>query len=345
MRKVNEKLNSKTRDELQCAKQENKDEGKIRELESQLTQCDADKAKIEQEIAELEAQRGRMNEGPKRFGTDVRHDSERIQHASVESPLGSQMQRKVPAAGVATSRWRSRKKKTRANLSSPGSARQTTPSSLARSSIACGRNTWAAALSIRPIICRRSILLRTRNCSTSWPGKFIENNYDLRWLHRTIATSRTYQLSASPPAVKQEQLTAARRNYASFQLRRLPAEVLVDAVNDATGSHEEFPKQLYLAEKSRAIEVAGVTSREDQEAALELRLQNLRPPAAQRRCAVRLRTRHQHDDRTNSVSRQSPARARENLQRSGQRRETAAKRGRRRPPHRHALPFDGKPAT
>jgi hypothetical protein len=30
-------------------------------------------------------------------------------------------------------------------------------------------------------------------------AKFIENKYDLRWRHRTIAGSRTYELSSAAP--------------------------------------------------------------------------------------------------------------------------------------------------
>lgn len=266
MREVNEKLN-KTREDLQRAKQENKDEGKVRDLESQLAQCNEDKAKIEQEIAELEAQRGRMNEGPKRFGTDVRHNSERIQHASVESPLGSQRSEQFRLLGSDEPMEVGKEKDPRdfvvAWLRSPENP------FFARAMV---NRVWAHYFG-------RGIVDPPDHLSPLNPPshpelldelarKFIENKYDLRWLHRTIAASRTYQLSTSPPAVKSEQLTAAKRNFAYFQLRRLPAEVLVDAVNDATGSQEEFPKQLYLAEKSRAIEVAGVTSREDQEAAL-----------------------------------------------------------------------------
>jgi len=106
--------------------------------------------------------------------------------------------------------------------------------------------------------------------------QFIENKYDLRWLHHTIATSRTYQLSSTPPPNPPDSPLeqggtkggAARRNFSHFQFRRLPAEVLVDAVNQATGSHEEYPPKLYLPEQAKAIEVAGVTSREDQSAAV-----------------------------------------------------------------------------
>src|SRR5207248_7003032 len=61
---------------------------------------------------------------------------------------------------------------------------------------------------------------------------FVRSRYDLRWLHRTILNSRTYQqVSATSP-----ESAADRANYAAFPLRRLPAEVLLDALNAATGT-------------------------------------------------------------------------------------------------------------
>ena len=65
--------------------------------------------------------------------------------------------------------------------------------------------------------------------------QFVQNHYDLKWLHRTILASRTYQQSsATSPANAMD-----RGNYASFSLRRLPAEVLLDALNQATGTTRE----------------------------------------------------------------------------------------------------------
>jgi hypothetical protein len=71
--------------------------------------------------------------------------------------------------------------------------------------------------------------------------RFVENKYDLRWLHRTILSSRTYQQSSdSDPAS-----AADRANYAFFGYRRLPAEVLLDALNQATGTTENLDMQYY----------------------------------------------------------------------------------------------------
>ncbi len=66
--------------------------------------------------------------------------------------------------------------------------------------------------------------------------QFIDNGYDLRWLHRTILSSRTYQQSSTASAANR----VDRTNYAYFYYRRLPAEVLLDALNQATGTSENM---------------------------------------------------------------------------------------------------------
>jgi hypothetical protein len=85
---------------------------------------------------------------------------------------------------------------------------------------------------------------------------FVKNKYDLKWLHRAILTSRTYQQSVQTNATSKTDTV----NYASFYPRRLPAEVLVDAVNHATAGGETYPPELYLPNRARAMEVAGMTS-------------------------------------------------------------------------------------
>jgi hypothetical protein len=64
---------------------------------------------------------------------------------------------------------------------------------------------------------------------------FIQNRYDLKWLHRTILNSRTYQQSSLTNASNRHD----RRNFASFYVRRLPAEVLLDIIDQATGARPE----------------------------------------------------------------------------------------------------------
>ncbi len=70
---------------------------------------------------------------------------------------------------------------------------------------------------------------------------FVKHGYDLKWLHRTILNSRTYQQSST--ATKANDID--RTNYATFYYRRLPAEVLVDALNQATGTTEKMEMQYH----------------------------------------------------------------------------------------------------
>jgi hypothetical protein len=65
---------------------------------------------------------------------------------------------------------------------------------------------------------------------------FARQGYDLKHLMRTIMESRLYQLSATP----NEFNLADTRNFSRSYRRRLPAEVLFDAVNDATGVSDTF---------------------------------------------------------------------------------------------------------
>ena len=64
---------------------------------------------------------------------------------------------------------------------------------------------------------------------------FREHGYDLKWLHREIANSRTYQLSFQPNDTNRHD----EHNFARSVPRRLPAEVAVDAVELATMSDFE----------------------------------------------------------------------------------------------------------
>jgi hypothetical protein len=66
--------------------------------------------------------------------------------------------------------------------------------------------------------------------------ELIESNYDLKHLFRVILNSQTYQLSSVPKSDSPE----AAANFASYPLRRLEAEVLIDAINQLTGSSEKY---------------------------------------------------------------------------------------------------------
>jgi len=58
---------------------------------------------------------------------------------------------------------------------------------------------------------------------------FVEHEFDMKWLHRQIATSDTYQRSWKPNATNRDD----RRNFSRAVPRRLPAEVVYDSVKQA----------------------------------------------------------------------------------------------------------------
>jgi hypothetical protein len=65
---------------------------------------------------------------------------------------------------------------------------------------------------------------------------FIASNFDLKKLVRTICTSSVYGLSSTPTEYNADD----RQNHARYYARRLSAEVLLDAVDAATGSKTQF---------------------------------------------------------------------------------------------------------
>ena len=66
--------------------------------------------------------------------------------------------------------------------------------------------------------------------------EFATQKFDLRHLMKVILASRTYQLSASTRPGNE----ADARFYSHYYARRLPAEVMLDAICDATGVPEKF---------------------------------------------------------------------------------------------------------
>lgn len=65
---------------------------------------------------------------------------------------------------------------------------------------------------------------------------FIESGFDLRELVRVITVSKAYQLSAVP----NEHNIVDRQNYSRFYPKRLQAEVMLDAIDQVTGSQTSF---------------------------------------------------------------------------------------------------------
>ena len=66
--------------------------------------------------------------------------------------------------------------------------------------------------------------------------ELVSSGYDLKHLKRLIFTSTTYQFSSVPRFKGPE----ASANFAGYPLRRVEAEVLIDALNDITGSSDLY---------------------------------------------------------------------------------------------------------
>jgi hypothetical protein len=87
--------------------------------------------------------------------------------------------------------------------------------------------------------------------------EFVAGRYDLKVLCRLILNSQTYQLSSIPRFPSPE----AEANFASYPLRRLEAEVIIDALNAITGTSDLYTSAIpepftYIPEKQPAIAIA-----------------------------------------------------------------------------------------
>jgi hypothetical protein len=92
----------------------------------------------------------------------------------------------------------------------------------------------------------------------AWLEKdFSAHQFDLKYLYRLILNSRTYQLS--PIAGSSDPAAAAQ--FASYPLRRLEAEVLIDAINGITGSSDLYTSAIpepftYIPKDQPAVSIA-----------------------------------------------------------------------------------------
>ncbi len=96
--------------------------------------------------------------------------------------------------------------------------------------------------------------LRSTNPATNAPlldwlaNQVVENRYDLKAVMRLILNSRAYQLTADPNDTNRDD----EQNFSHHYVRRVPAEVLLDAISEVTGSPELFPGR---PRGTRAIEL------------------------------------------------------------------------------------------
>ena len=65
---------------------------------------------------------------------------------------------------------------------------------------------------------------------------FVASGYDMKWLHRQIVSSETYQRSWRPNETNRDDL----RNYSRAIPRRIPAEVIYDAMKQATAKSDQL---------------------------------------------------------------------------------------------------------
>ena len=84
--------------------------------------------------------------------------------------------------------------------------------------------------------------------------QFIAAHFDVKQLMREILNSTTYQLSSLPRSDRPE----AAANFACYAVRRLDAEVLIDALNQITGTTEKYSSAIpepytFVPEDQRAI--------------------------------------------------------------------------------------------
>jgi WD40 repeat protein/mono/diheme cytochrome c family protein len=83
--------------------------------------------------------------------------------------------------------------------------------------------------------------------------EFLKSNFDIRKVQRLICTSRTYQLSVEP----NEWNADDKLNYSHATARRLPAEVLFDALHRVTGAQSKIPG-VAAGTRAAALPDAGV---------------------------------------------------------------------------------------
>jgi hypothetical protein len=67
---------------------------------------------------------------------------------------------------------------------------------------------------------------------------FVGHGFDMKWLHREILNSDAYQRSWKPNDTNQRD----EKNFSRMVLRRLPAEVAMDALKQATASSADLPR-------------------------------------------------------------------------------------------------------
>lgn len=86
--------------------------------------------------------------------------------------------------------------------------------------------------------------------------ELVSHDYDLKHIYRIILNSRAYQLSAEPKEENRNDVA----NFSHYYVRRMDAEVLIDALCMITGTDEKYtsqiPEPFTYIEKQRAVSLA-----------------------------------------------------------------------------------------
>lgn len=91
---------------------------------------------------------------------------------------------------------------------------------------------------------------------------FIASGFDMKWVHREILRSDTYQRSWRPNPTNE----LDKRNFSRALLRRLPAEVVVDAVQQATASDAQVAAmQTDMSQRAILLAGTGIRGNEDRD--------------------------------------------------------------------------------
>lgn len=205
--------------------------------------------KMKQQIADLERRGNLLSEAARRvMHTEVRLDTKTV-FATVTSPIGTQTSERYRLLGQTE------------NIQV---AKGQDPRPLVMEWLRRPDNPYFARALVNRVWAHyfgRGIVDPPDNLSVFNPAShpellqelsdgFIKNKYDLKWLHRTILQSRTYQQNST---AAQE---VDRVNYASFALRRVSAEVVIDVLNQSTGTTEKMDMDSYHWPKEmKAVEI------------------------------------------------------------------------------------------
>jgi hypothetical protein len=84
--------------------------------------------------------------------------------------------------------------------------------------------------------------------------ELVSAHYDLKHIYRLILNSQVYQLSSIP----RDSSPAAAAHFAAYPMRRLDAEVLIDAICQITGTNEDYSSPIpepftFLPDEQRSI--------------------------------------------------------------------------------------------